>query len=107
MQTSAGTEGSKANRVGAATPKQLEHMAGINDIRIAAEMTGRASYFFAAWELPGIGWKYPIIPDAVFRLADRTFAAEYDRGLEGLRYFIKTKIACYRRGLAGLLLAAV
>jgi hypothetical protein len=88
-------------------PKQLEHMAGINDIRIAAELCGELSYFFAAWQLPGIGWKHPIVPDAVFRTAGRTFAVEYDRGAEGLRYFVGSKMACYRRGLPGLPLAAV
>ena len=88
-------------------PKQLEHLAGINDIRIAAELTGQLSYFFAAWELPGIGWKHPIVPDAIFRMADRTFAVEYDRGGEGLRYFVGVKIACYRCGLPGFPLAAV
>ena len=88
-------------------PKQLEHLAGINDIRIGAELTGQLSYFFAAWELPGIGWKHPIVPDAIFRTAEQTFAVEYDRGGEGLRYFIGSKIACYRRGLPGFPVAAV
>jgi hypothetical protein len=47
------------------------------------------------------------VPDAIFRTADRTFAVEYDRGGEGLRYFIGSKIACYRRGLPGFPVAAV
>jgi hypothetical protein len=88
-------------------PKQMEHLAGINDIRIAAELSGQLAYFFAAWELPGVGWKYPLVPDAIFRMADRTFSVEYDRGAEGLRYFIGSKIACYRRGLPGFPLSAV
>ena len=88
-------------------PKQLAHLEGINDIRIAAEMTGGLAFFFAAWELPGIGWKFPMLPDAVFRIADRTFAAEYDRGLEGLRYFVGSKIAWYRTGLSGFPLSRV
>lgn len=88
-------------------PKQLEHLAGINDIRIAAELCGQLSYFFAAWELPGIGWKHPIVPDAIFRAANQTFAVEYDRGGEGLRYFVGSKIACYRRGLPGFPVADV
>jgi hypothetical protein len=87
-------------------PKQLEHLTGINDIRIAAEMAGGLAYFFAAWELPGIGWKLPMVPDAVFQIADRTFAAEYDRGLEGLKYFA-LKTAWYRSGPPELPLAAV
>lgn len=88
-------------------PKQMEHMEGVNDIRIAAEMADGLAFFFAAWELPGIGWKFPMLPDAVFRVGDRTFAAEYDRGLEGLRYFVGSKIAWYRRGISGFPLAGV
>lgn len=88
-------------------PKQREHLTGINDIRIAAEMAGGLVFFFAAWELPALGWKFKVVPDAVFRLGDRTFAVEYDRGAEGLRYFVGSKIAWYRRGLPGFPLAAV
>jgi hypothetical protein len=88
-------------------PKQLEHLIGINDLRIAAELAPGLSYFLAAWELPAAGWKHGIIPDAVFRVANWTFALEYDRGLENLKYFIGSKIAAYRRGLPGLPLAGV
>jgi hypothetical protein len=88
-------------------PKQLDHLTGINDIRIAAELLGRLAYFFAAWELPALGWKHPIVPDAIFRASERTFAVEYDRGGEGLRYFIGSKIAHYRRGLPEFPVAAV
>jgi len=88
-------------------PKQLDHLIGINDVRIAAELTPGLSYFFAAWELPATGWNHAIVPDAVFRVADYTFALEYDRGLENLRYFVGSKVAAYRRGLPGLPLAGV
>src|ERR1039458_6873994 len=44
-------------------PKEREHMTGIGDIRIAAEMAGGLEYFFAASELPGIGWKFAMVPD--------------------------------------------
>jgi hypothetical protein len=88
-------------------PKQLDHMIGINDLRIAAELSGQLSFFFAAWELPRIGWKHAIIPDAVFRVQSRTFAAEFDRGVEGIQFFMRTKIAAYRRGITDLPLAAV
>ncbi|MBZ5565094.1 MAG: replication-relaxation family protein [Acidobacteriia bacterium] len=88
-------------------PKQLEHFVAINDVRIAAELAGGLSYFFACWELPGVGWRYPVIPDAVFSLRGRTFAAEVDRGVETVGFFVKTKVACYRRGLEGLPLAAI
>ena len=88
-------------------PKQWEHFVGINDVRIAVELSGSVSYFFACWELPGIGWPHAIIPDAVFRLGDRTFALEFDRGSENIRFFVRSKIAAYRRGFDGLPLAAL
>ena len=83
-------------------PKQIEHLGGINDIRIAAELTGALSYFFASWELPGLQWRYPIIPDGVFEIDGNTFAAEFDRGLEAVKIFLRTKITVYEGGLAGL-----
>ena len=88
-------------------PTQREHFLAVNDVRIAAELAGPLSYFFAYWELPGLGWRHSLIPDAVFNMADRTFAVEFDRGLEGIQFFIRTKIATYRRGLDGLPLAAI
>lgn len=88
-------------------PLQREHYLAVNDLRIAAELAGSLAYFFAYWELPGLGWRRRLIPDAVFSLADRTFALEFDRGVEGVQFFIRTKIATYRRGLDGLPLAAV
>lgn len=88
-------------------PKQIEHFAGINDIRIAAELAESLSYFFACWELPAFDWQHPIIPDAVCGFSGRTFAIEYDRGMEGVRFFIDTKITLYERGLDGLPLTAV
>lgn len=83
-------------------PRQLEHMAGINDVRIAAELAGDLAYFFAAWELSALEWQHSIIPDAVFCMRGRTWAMELDRGMEGVRYFVRTKITMYERGLAGL-----
>lgn len=88
-------------------PTQREHFLAVNDVRIAAELVGSLAYFFAYWELPAIGWRHPLIPDAVFSIADRTFALEFDRGVEGVQFFIRSKIATYRRGLDGLPLAAV
>jgi len=88
-------------------PRQWRHMAGVNDIRIAVESSGAVSYFFSYWELPGSGWKHPVIPDAVFRLRGRTFAVEYDRGAEGVRFFIGSKIAAYLRGVEGFPFSAV
>ena len=88
-------------------PKHVAHFAGINDIRIAAELAGSLSYFFACWELPTFDWQHSLIPDAVCAFSGRTFAIEYDRGMEGVRYFADTKIALYERGLDGLPLTAV
>jgi len=88
-------------------PKQLEHFTGVNDVRIAAELAGSLAYFFAHWELPGVGWRHPVIPDAVFSMCERTFAMEFDRGVESVRFFVRTKIAHYRRGLAGFPLAGI
>src|SRR3989475_3990505 len=88
-------------------PKQLAHFIGINDLRIAAERSAELGYFFACWELPGLGWSHGIIPDAVFSLAHRTFAVEFDRGKEGIRYFMRTKLAAYLRGLERFPLAAL
>ena len=88
-------------------PTQREHYLAVNDLRIAAELAGSLSYFFAYWELPGLGWRHSLIPDAVFRMADRTFAMEFDRGVEGIQFFLRTKITAYRRGLDGLPLNAV
>jgi hypothetical protein len=88
-------------------PSQREHFLAVNDMRIAAELAGSLSYFFAYWELPALGWRHSLIPDAVFRIGDRTFAVEFDRGVEGIQFFIRTKIVAYRRGLDGLPLTAV
>jgi hypothetical protein len=88
-------------------PKQLEHLLGINDVRIAAELTDGLSYFFACWELPALKWPHPIIPDCVLSLHNNTWAVEFDRGLEGLRFFLQTKVPAYERGLPGVNLAGV
>jgi len=88
-------------------PTQREHFLAVNDVRIAAELAGSLSYFFAYWELPGLGWKHALIPDAVFRMADRTFAMEFDRGVEGIQFFLRTKVAAYRKGFDGIPLTAI
>jgi hypothetical protein len=88
-------------------PRQREHLLGINDVRIAAELAGSLSYFFSAWELPALKWRHAIIPDALFCMNGATFAVELDRGMEGIRYFVRTKIKVYERGLEGLPLAGL
>jgi hypothetical protein len=99
--------GSKAIQLERRPPTQLDHFLAVNTIRIAAELCGSLSYFFAYWELPALGWRHVLIPDAVFALGDRTFAVEFDRGVEGVRFFMRTKIAVYRCGLPGFAFAAV
>ena len=78
-------------------PKQLEHFSGVNDIRIAAELSFDLNYFFAYWELASIGWKQPIIPDAVFGVESKNIAVEFDRGNENVRFFAQ-KLKLYERG---------
>jgi len=85
-------------------PVQLEHFLGINDIRVQVEC-GRVpvKFFFASWELGSVGWKYPVIPDAVFRIeveGTLTFLVEYDRGTEALDIFAK-KLRIYQEHLYG------
>ena len=81
-------------------PTQVEHFRGINDCRILAELAG-CGYFFACWELPGVGWRERLIPDAIFTIQNQLFAVEYDRGMEGAEFFARTKIPSYERGFAG------
>jgi len=82
-------------------PRQLEHLLGVNDIRVAAELSFSLTYFFAYWELPGIKWQHPIIPDAVFGVERHSFAVGFDRGMENVRFFVRTKLSLYQRGLDG------
>lgn len=67
-------------------PEHLEHLAAINDVRIAVESSNRKiRFFYAHWELPALGWMYPVIPDATFSIVtDRTSTCmvEIDRGTE-------------------------
>jgi hypothetical protein len=88
-------------------PVNLEHFLALNDLRIAAELGGDLKFFFAYWELPGLGWREPLIPDAVFTLKESTFAVEFDRGLEGVSFFVKSKMPLYQRGFTDLALSAV
>jgi hypothetical protein len=67
-------------------PEHLEHLQGINDIRVAVESDScRVQFFFAHWELGEYNWPYPVIPDAVFCAdlgREATFGVEYDRATE-------------------------
>ncbi len=86
-------------------PRQIEHMVGINDLRVAVEVNPtQVAYFFASWELQGLGWVHPLIPDAVvgLRLPERrTFLVEYDRGTETLPTLVG-KLRGYEGGLSGI-----
>ncbi|MCL5670988.1 MAG: replication-relaxation family protein [Acidobacteria bacterium] len=90
--------------------KQVEHFAGINDLRAAVEQSSKpVAYFFAAWELAGLAWTDRVIPDAVFAVDDgkrKAFLAEYDRSNEPAREFAK-KLQRYQEGLQGFQFDAV
>src|SRR5712692_10295413 len=91
-------------------PKQLDHLAGINAIRIALEASRLPlAYFFAHWQLASLGWTFPVIPDAVFaiRSTDRQrYIVEYDRGTEPLKALVE-KLRSYNQGIPGFTLEAV
>ena len=86
-------------------PRQIEHLVGINEVRVAVEVKPQeVAYFFASWELQGLGWTHPVIPDAVVGLKlpqRRTFLVEYDRGTETLPTLV-TKLRAYEGGLSGI-----
>jgi Replication-relaxation len=91
-------------------PGQADHLWGVNEIRLAVELASiPVAYLFAYWELADLGWRWPVIPDAVFSLripGRRTFLAEYDRGTETLNKLLG-KIRRYADGLEGFPFEAV
>jgi hypothetical protein len=96
-----------------ATPevsKQLEHLTGINSIRVTFETSGLPlAYFFAHWELGTIGWTFPVIPDAVLAIGvplQQHFLIEYDRGTEPLKTIVE-KVRAYNQSIAGFAADAV
>jgi hypothetical protein len=105
-----GGERAKRTRLQRVLPKNLAHLMGINDIRVAVERSAQAydiklSFFLASWELQAHGWKFPVIPDAACRVerAGTSVVAlfEYDRGEERPSYLLRTKFTRYRQGLPG------
>jgi hypothetical protein len=91
-------------------PGQAEHLGGVNELRLAVEQ-GRlpVDYFFAYWELSDLGWRHPVIPDALFAVRDperRLFVAEYDRGSETLDKLLG-KLTRYADGIEGFPFEAV
>ena len=91
-------------------PEQIEHLQGINDIRVAVESEPeRVAYFFACWELPALGWSYPVIPDAICELkldGRKAFTFEYDRATEAVSV-LQRKLRVYERGFSRLRISAV
>jgi hypothetical protein len=91
-------------------PAQIEHLVGVNDIRVAVETSGASvAWFFAYWELSDLGWTHPIIPDAVFAVRvpeRRSFVLEYDRGTETIEKLVR-KLRSYDQGLQGFPFEAV
>jgi hypothetical protein len=91
-------------------PKQVEHLLGINEVRVGVETCGiGVRYFFASWQLGDLNWSHPVIPDAVFALAHdekKSFVLEYDRGTETLEVLLR-KLEFYERGVEGLAIDAV
>src|SRR6266851_1255123 len=61
-------------------PKQVQHLIGINELRLAAEKEA-CEFFYAYWELGQFNWSYPVIPDAVCKKGN-LFLIEYDTGSE-------------------------
>ena len=89
--------------VGGEVPRQVDHMLGVSEIRIAVETGGaNVAYFFAYWQLANLGWAHPAIPDAVFGVRTpelRTFLVEYDRSTETLDKLVR-KLQWYDQGLS-------
>ena len=88
---------------GSEVPRQVDHMLGVNEIRIAVETGGAdVAYFFAYWQLANLGWAHAVIPDAVFAVRTpelRTFLVEYDRSTETLEKLLQ-KFQWYDQGLS-------
>jgi hypothetical protein len=85
-------------------PKQVEHLIGINEVRMAVETGGiEVRYFFAHWQLADVGWTHAVIPDAVFALRGTgtgNLVLEYDRGTEPLEVLVR-KLEIYDAGIEG------
>jgi hypothetical protein len=96
--------------VSAEVPQQIDHLLGVNEIRIAVETSAaQVAYFFTYWQLANIGWSHAVIPDAVFAVRAperRTFVIEYDRSTETLTKLLQ-KLRSYDTGLTGFPFEAV
>jgi DNA-binding PadR family transcriptional regulator len=88
-------------------PIQRKHAEAITDFRIAAELAGQLKFFYAAHELPKLGWDHAIIPDAIVGLGEKIFAIEVDTGVEGVQFIVRSKMPAYSRGFDNLPLSAL
>lgn len=83
-------------------PGDLEHVRGVNDLRVLVETGGiPVRYCYAYWELGRFPHFRRLIPDAAFAVdAGRKlrFVAEYDRSSEP-RKVIRHKVLSYLEGL--------
>jgi hypothetical protein len=95
---------------GSEVPRHVEHLVGVNEVRFAVEQGSiPLAYFFAYWQLADLGWRHPVIPDAVLAVRTperRTFLVEYDRGTETLDKLFE-KLRRYAEGLAGFPFEAI
>ncbi len=95
---------------GSDVPGQVEHLLGVNELRLGVEQSPVAvAYCSAYWQLADLGWRYPAIPDLVFAVRSperRAFVAEYDRGTETLDKLFE-KLRRYGEGLEGFPFEAV
>ena len=91
-------------------PRHLEHLLGVNQVRVWLESeTDRVAYFFAHWEIGKFPWALPVIPDAIFELKCPRrckFALEFDRATEPLNVFWR-KLRSYETVLSAFPLIAV
>lgn len=91
-------------------PGQIEHLLGVNELRLRVEQGPVAvAYCFAYWQLADLGWRFLTIPDLLFAVRSperRTFVAEYDRGTETLDKLLE-KVRRYGAGLEGFPIEAV
>lgn len=96
--------------LGEEIPRQLEHLLGVNEVRIAIESSAVGiAFFFTYVQLAGLGWRHPTIPDAIFAVnapAKRAFLLEYDRGTETLGRLLQ-KLESYGKGIEGFSFEAV
>lgn len=103
-------------RLESRAPRHFEHSLAINDLRVwMAQQTRQANiemeFFYACWELPGLSWTAPVIPDALCALkvgeCSKALAFEVDLGEESIAYIARTKLGAYTKGLPGCPLSKV